>query len=195
MASSEYEAMKHLYAIMPEMVAEPLAWGSYQTDPTIWFYVCRYVEFEGGLPDKTEFTARLVEMHRRGVSTKGEFGFPIVTYGGRNPHWFPVTKSWEETFSRGLERTFEMEEDTHGADEDMRRLRDGIMSRVIPRLLRPLETEGREVIPTLVHGDIWDGNIAVDKRTGNPVIFDATPLYAHHECECSVHRMIDASRC
>ncbi|KAK3315093.1 hypothetical protein B0H66DRAFT_642375 [Apodospora peruviana] len=52
---------------------------------------------------------------------------------------------------------------------------------VIPRLLRPLETEGRTLIRTLVHGDLWDGNASVDVSTGRPLIFDPTPLYAHNE--------------
>jgi fructosamine-3-kinase len=62
-------------------------------------------------------------------------------------------------------------------------LRQEIIAKVIPRLLRPLETEGRSVIPQLVHGDLWDGNTAVDAVTEKPLIFDACSSYAHHECK------------
>jgi len=191
MVSAEYEAMKALYSVMPEMVAEPLGWGPYEAEPDTWFFICRYCELSGGTPDASDFPALVAEMHSRGSSTKGEFGFPVVAFGGRNPSWFPVTNSWEETFSRGLARTFELEEETHGPDEEMRRLRDGIMTRVVPRLLRPLETEGRKLVPTLVHDDLWDGNASVDVNTGRPVIFDATPLYAHNECRC--HQAVSLS--
>jgi fructosamine-3-kinase len=109
-------------------------------------------------------------------------------YGGRNPQTFPVSKTWEECFSKGLDNIFDMEEKVQGADEEMRQLREGLMTKVIPRLLRPLETEGRTLIPTLVHGDMWQGNVAVDKATGRPIIFDATPLYAHHECKQPIPR-------
>jgi protein-ribulosamine 3-kinase len=105
-----------------------------------------------------------------------------VTYSGRNPQYFPPSKSWEECFTLGLKAEFEQEERTHGPDAEMRRLRDEFFDKVIPRLLRPLETEGRKVTPRLVHGDLWDGNASVDVNKGNPVIFDAVPIYAHNEC-------------
>lgn len=184
MVSSEFEAMTALYRLMPELVAEPLGWGEYEEEPDIYFFLCRFCELSDTIPDVSDFPALIAEMHKRGAAEdKGEFGFPIVTYGGRNPHWFPVTKSWEETFTKGLERAFEMDEIAQGPDEELSQLREGILNMVIPRLLRPLESEGRKVAATLVHGDLWDGNASIDTNTGLPVIFDATPLYAHNECE------------
>lgn len=59
------------------------------------------------------------------------------------------------------------------------------MTKIIPRLLRPLESEGRTLTPCIVHGDLWDGNASVDVNTGHPMIFDGTPLYAHNECKLS----------
>lgn len=185
MAESEYKATKMLFNIMPEMVAEPMAWGAYKDLPDTWFYLCRYYKLSGGLPDLFEFPKLLAEMHRRGSRT-GNFGLDQVTYGGRNPKYFPPSRTWEETFSKGLQKTFEREEDTQGPDENMQRLRDVLMTKVVPRLLRPLEIEGRTIAPTLVHGDLWDGNASVDENTGHPIIFDATPLYAHNECTRSV---------
>lgn len=58
-----------------------------------------------------------------------------------------------------------------------------MLEKVVPRLLRPLEEDGRTVVPRLCHGDLWDGNVSVDVNTGRPIIFDAIPLYAHNECE------------
>lgn len=184
MVSSEFYAMKLLYSIIPEMVAEPLAWGAYSDEePDTYFFICRFRELSNDIPDVADFPALLAEFHRRSKSTTGEFGFPITMFGGRNPQAFPLTKSWEECFSKGLDKIFDMEEQTHGPDEEMQRLREGLMTKVIPRLLRPLETEGRVLVPSLVHGDLWDGNASVDVETGHPMIFDATPLYAHNECE------------
>ncbi|KAK7985432.1 Fructosamine/Ketosamine-3-kinase [Apiospora saccharicola] len=167
MAESEYKGMSMLKHVMSQMMPSPDAWGAYKDKPYTWFYLC----------------------HKR----PGDFGLDLVTYGGRNPKYFPPSGSWEETFSKGLQWTFDMEEKTQGPDEDMRRLRDEVMTKVVPRLLRPLETEGMKIIPTLVHGNLWDGNASVDE-TGRLVIFDATPLYAHHEYEmapwwASRHRM------
>lgn len=125
----------------------------------------------------------VAKFHELGVSKTGEFGFPITMYGGRNPQTFPLSKTWEECFSKGLDNLFNTEEKTHGPDDEMRQLRQETMTKVIPRLLRPLETEGRTLTPTLVHGDLWDGNASLDVTTGQPMFFDATPLYAHNECQ------------
>ncbi|KAH9889622.1 Fructosamine kinase-domain-containing protein [Xylariomycetidae sp. FL2044] len=183
MVSGEYSAMSKLYSAAPEMVAEPLGWGSYAADPNIHFFICRFHQLSGDIPSLSDFPKALAEMHKRNVSPTGEFGFDQVTFGGRNPQFFPQSTSWETTFSRGLSLIFDAEETTHGPDDEMTELREGIMNLVIPRLLRPLETEGRSIAPTLVHGDLWDGNASVDVNTGKPMIFDATPLYAHHEYE------------
>jgi fructosamine-3-kinase len=185
MAVSEFEAMKKLYVVMPELIAEPLGFGEYKEEEGVSFFVCRYYELSGDIPDVSDFPALLADMHRRpaGVSETGEFGLDLVTYGGRNPHHFPVAKTWEQCFAGGLALTFNMEEETHGPDPELAELREGIMTKVIPRLLRPLETEGRTIKPVLVHGDIWDGNASVNVNTRQPVIFDPTPLYAHNECE------------
>lgn len=122
-------------------------------------------------------------MHTKGISPTGKFGFPVTTYQGRQPQDNTLCDTWEESFSRGIQRFFELEEEAQGYDEGMIELRKGIMEKVIPRLLRPMETEGRKIVPTLVHGDMWDGNTAVDNDTGEPIIFDACSSYAHNECK------------
>ncbi|KAK3935809.1 hypothetical protein QBC46DRAFT_461873 [Diplogelasinospora grovesii] len=178
MASSEFEAMKTLYNVMPEMVVEPVAWGAYVEEPDTYFFVCRFYDLMLGdsnrgdtdkksnkIPDVSVFPALVAELHKRGESKTREFGFPLTTYGGR------------------LGTVFDAEEKTQGPDEELTRLREGIMTKVIPRLLRPLETEGRTLTARLVHGDLWDGNASVDVNTGRPVIFDPTTLYAHNEYE------------
>lgn len=56
-----------------------------------------------------------------------------------------------------------------------------VLARVVPRLLRPLQENGRVIKPCLVHGDCWDGNTATDARTGQAFVFDACSFYAHNE--------------
>lgn len=185
MVSSEYEGMKVLHSIIPEMVAEPMAWGTYKDEPDTYFFVYRYCELSDDIPSLSDFPVLVAEMYRRSAKEGGEFGFPHTTFGGRNPQRFPPSKSWEACFSSGLGSLFDLEEETHGPEDDMTALREGVMKKAIPRLLRPLETEGRTLTPCVVHGDLWDGNASVDVNTGHPMIFDGTPLYAHHECELS----------
>ena len=54
--------------------------------------------------------------------------------------------------------------------------------KVIPRLLRPMETGTRRLKPTLVHGCLWHGNVGVDVKTDEPMLYDCCAFYGHHEC-------------
>jgi protein-ribulosamine 3-kinase len=69
-----------------------------------------------------------------------------------------------------------------GSDPEMEQLLPIIFDRVVPRLLRPLETDGRSVKPSLVHGDLWYANSGLDAESGGSLIFDACCFYAHNEC-------------
>lgn len=74
-------------------------------------------------------------------------------------------------------------EESRGPDEELTDLFGQTMTKVDPRLLRPLETGGRQIKPCLVHGNLYSGNVSVDIETGRPVLYDATCLYAHNECK------------
>ena len=58
--------------------------------------------------------------------------------------------------------------------------------KVVPRLLRPLETEGRTLKPCLVHGDFWDGNTAVAIESGQLYMFDSGAFWGHNECKLQI---------
>ena len=75
----------------------------------------------------------------------------------------------------------------HGVpSKELGDLSPDLFEKVIPRLLRPLETDGNSITPVLVHGDLWCGNAAVDRETDAPLIFDPSSFYAHNECTTSL---------
>ena len=51
---------------------------------------------------------------------------------------------------------------------------------VVPRLLLPLQSDGRTIEPALVHGDCWDGNTAITED-GRAVFYDVATFYGHNE--------------
>lgn len=55
-----------------------------------------------------------------------------------------------------------------------------VVSKVVPALLLPLQTDGRSIKPCLVHGDCWDGNTATGED-GRAFFFDVASFYAHSE--------------
>ena len=183
MMSGEFASMSALHNTMPDLAPKPIAWGTYASNPNIHFFLCSFHDMTDDVPDVEVFPAKIAELHMKGVSPNGKFGFPVVTYQGRLPQDTTWCDTWEKCFSRSLKRMLELEEEAQGYSEKMKSLSDAIMTKVIPRLLRPLETEGRQIQPRLVHGDLWDGNTSTDVATDNPVIFDAAAFYAHNECK------------
>jgi len=197
--------MSALYENMPDLVPQPIGWGTYAKDANTHFFICAFREMTGEVPGEastvvgsdveprhrlggelqriSDFTGQIARLHKTALSPTGRFGFPVMTYGGRLPQDTTFCDTWEESFTRGIQRMFDLEEVQHGRDPDMVQLRALIVRKAIPRLLRPLETDGKSISACLMHGDLWDGNTGVDRETRKPVIFDACSSYAHHECK------------
>ena len=83
---------------------------------------------------------------------------------------------------------FEVEENAHGKDPKMESLKKVLHEKVIPRLLRPLETEGRSIQPCLIHSDIWPGNTMLDSDTQEVIIFDFCAYWGHNEADLGTCR-------
>ncbi|MCJ1401864.1 hypothetical protein MMC11_005081 [Xylographa trunciseda] len=181
MVSGEYKSMKALHDTLATITPVPVAWGTYAADANVHFFLCGFVDMTDDLPDSQLLGASLAELHKRGLSPNGKYGFPVPTLQGTIPQYTDWCDSWEEFFSNSIKRVMENEEKSQGPDPEVQKLCEAILSKVVPRLLRPLETGGRTIQPRLVHGDIWDGNVSTDVKTNLPVIFDATCIYAHNE--------------
>lgn len=128
-------------------------------------------------------------MHTKVISPNGMFGYPIVTGRGtadREEHW---SRSWAARFTHMLKDLIKMDNQVNGVWSEYDAACERLISRVIPRLLGALQSDGREIHPVLVHGDLWEGNVAKDMGTGEIVIFDNDEcMYAHNEMEFSTWR-------
>lgn len=183
MATTEFQAMDVLHKIKPEIFVEPVCYGSYESVPDTHFFVAKFIEMSGEVPNAEILPALVADMHKSTACPTGMFGFPIETFGGNKAQMFPASESWEKCFTQGMKKIFKAELDAHEADEEMMNLEDEMVQKVIPRLLRPLETEGRSVSRTLVHDNLWAGNVSIDRKTGKLVIFSGTLVWGHNECE------------
>lgn len=169
---------------MPGFTPAPLAVGTYAADPDVHFYLASYVEMTDEVPEVDQLPVKVAELHSKALSPTGKFGFSVPTNMGACVQPNEWTSSWEECFRRLISVQFEFEQEVHGHSDEMREMHQTILDKVIPRLLRPLETEGRSIQPRFVHGDLWDGNTSIDVTTDQPLIFDASGMYAHSECKC-----------
>lgn len=183
MMYGEYESMKAIAKYSPDFVPHPIAWGTFASDPNLHFMVEQFREMDREVPDMEPTCSALAEMHLQSHSAKIEkFGFDITTYNGRLAQDNAWTEKWEDLFVQQLHGMLVQEIESQGPQtEEMQVLLQQIFDKVIPRLLRPMETDGHKIIPTLIHGDFWHGNVSTDVDTGNPVTYDASAFWGHNE--------------
>ena len=183
MMSGELASMNAIHTALSTIAPIPIAWGTYASDPDIHFFLCSFHEMSDELPDVERFSSEVAALHHKAKSPTGKFGFQVTTFQGNLPQDNTWCDTWEEFYIRGMNRMLQLEETSQGRCQEFEELRGPMFEKVIPRLLRPLETGGRKIEPTLVHGDLWYGNASTDLATDEPLIFDACCFYAHNECE------------
>ena len=185
MVSGEFISMTALHQVIPTASPTPIAWGTYALNPEIHFFLCDFVHIVDELPDIQNFTTTVAELHAKSSSPNGKYGFPLPTYLGQMPQYHTWTDSWEVFFTRSMERLMTTIEESQGPDKQLRYLFGQTMNKVVPRLLRPLETGGRQIKPSLVHGDLYSDNVSIDAEDGRSILYHAACLYAHNECKAS----------
>ena len=188
MMSGEHRAMSLMYDASADLVPRPLAWGTYSTIQDVHFLLCDFHEMKDELPDLSSFPAKMAKLHRETTSSNGKYGFWVTTFHGNTPLDHGWASTWEEYFTTRTKTLVQMEQEAQGPCQEILDLAQPFFNKVVPRLLRPLETGGRSIRPALVHGDLWHGNVSVDAKTQKPIIFDAACFYAHNEYDLGVWR-------
>lgn len=189
MMEGDFASMWELYKVVPNFVPKPCAWGKSKLEkPATYFFLCDFVEMDKGLPDPEAFCSRVAELHQNSQSPTGMFGFPIRNCQGKFLQENGWDRSWASFFTRLLVSFFKLDIATNGTWPEYQRAFDKVVNHVIPKLLEPLQSNGRSLKPSLVHGDLWHGNAATNNETGNPVAFDASAFYAHNEYELGTWR-------
>ncbi|OCL02753.1 hypothetical protein AOQ84DRAFT_348674 [Glonium stellatum] len=179
----ELESTSQIHNVVGNFTPKPIGCDSFKALPNAHYYLCTFYDLAEELPEPTEFCAKVAALHANSKSPNGKFGFHVVTYNGDLPQENGYTDTWEEFFVNGFKHVLNLNIQRGGPWEEMERLKPDMLSKVIPRLLRPMETGGRSIRPSLVHGDLWCGNAAVDMRTNLPLIYDPSSFYAHNEYE------------
>ena len=154
MAEGEYASMHALYSVAPDMIPKPLGWGTLEANPNGHFFLCEFINLANEIPDPSSICKALADLHRRSIamSPNGMFGFEVTTCNGTFPQDNRWNESWEAFFAQQMRGAFEAEQEVHGISEDYQRLLPALFEKVIPRLLRPLETGDNSIKPALIHG-------------------------------------------
>ncbi|KFY59296.1 hypothetical protein V496_05723 [Pseudogymnoascus sp. VKM F-4515 (FW-2607)] len=183
MTRGEFQSINAMHSILPVFVPMPIACGTYRTIPDTHFFLCEFRDMTNSMPDPHKFAALLSTLHQESVSPTGKFGFHITTYAGNLPQFVEWEDSWEAFFAKSMRQALDLEIERKGPSEELDALSLTLFEKVIPRLLRPLESDGRIVKPSLVHGDLWYANAGIDVDNGQPLVFDSCCFFAHNEYE------------
>ena len=189
MMEGEFSAMTELYKFAPTFIPKPYTWGKFESaPPSTYFFLLEFKDMTSKLPYPKPFCSELAKLHQTSVSPTGKFGFHVATTHGKLPQYMVWTSSWEVMFRKILSDLLLLDLDTNGPWKDFQNVYERILTLVLPILIGPLESEGRTVKPCLLHGDLWDGNIGIDNKTGHIYIFDASSFYGHNELELGMWR-------
>ncbi|KAK5656580.1 hypothetical protein OQA88_4559 [Cercophora sp. LCS_1] len=180
----EFEATSTIYSITPDFCPKPIAWGALNEEADAHFYVCKFYDFTEGVPEPVSFCEKLARLHSAYQSPEGKFGFHCTTYNGNLPQDNTWNDSWEAFFDNGLRHVLKVREERAPPSDELNALLPALFDKVIPRLLRPLESHGRKIQPSLVHGDLWCGNASIiDQSTEEGIVYDPSSFWAHNEYE------------
>ena len=182
---------------MPQLAPmKPHAWGTLANDAQMMFLLYEWFEMdevkESERVDVMErLGMRLADLHIRSRTGWRWCGFHVETFvGGEIPvrQNIRMVETWEEWFVGNFRQQLDFLEeyeiaraDVNGDDDDEFSLGYAVIWKVIPRLLRPLQTGGRNIASSLLHGDVCLRNIAVSRHSGQPIVFGASSFYGHNE--------------
>lgn len=181
-AIGEYQSAQALHSVIPDNVPRPIAIGVLARDPSKHFLVFEFVDLIEELPPVAEFAGVIAQLHKNSTSPNGKFGFDVPTSQSLQlaNTW---CDTWEDFFARAFRGTVALEQEAQGHSQEIQDLAEQVCTKVIPRLLRPMESEGRKLKPTLLHGSLWHGNVGINAMTDGVVLYDCCAFYGHHECE------------
>ncbi|KAM7190689.1 Fructosamine kinase domain containing protein [Rhypophila sp. PSN 637] len=186
-ARGEFESTRELLSVIPNNVPQVVAHGSCASKPDRAFFLAEFRDMRDELPSASDLVSVVAAIHTK-TSPNGKFGYPVTTFSGKHPMDTRWCDTWEEYFTRCMKDTMDAELAMQGPNSELQELSGKILTKVIPRLIRPMETGGRKIKSALVHGDLWHGNVSVDEKTKVPVLYDPCCFYGHNEYDFSMWR-------
>lgn len=196
MLRGEHHSAADVTALMPGFSPIPIGWGVFDSDPDLVFFLQFFHRMDHEISDMAKLTKTLAGYHDKSqtkfedmTAGKGRpegyyFGYYVQTHNrklGQDNTW---TRTWEEYFVRNMRIMLQYGEDVGGEwPQKIQELLPPLFEKILPRLLRPMEMEGRSVTPSLLHGDLWVGNTCTDLDRELAIAYDACCFWGHNECE------------
>lgn len=195
----EHASLNALHSVDPSLYLCPRshAHGALRASPGKFFLATDFVDFNSSAVDGTglSLAAKLAKVHTTPAPAphgfpKPMFGFPVPTCCGATKQENTWTESWAEFYAEHRLRAVLREGGRkNGPDQELAKTVEQVAGAVVPRLLGRLEN----VMPVVVHGDLWSGNHGrgrIGAEGGiEEVVFDPSCVYGHSEYELGIMRM------
>lgn len=185
--AGEAESLRAIFEAAPGLAPRLLATGTTGNDARSGagnpFFLSEYMDIGGLTIQTAELLGERLAKELHTFKSPNGFGFAVPTYCGatrQDNGWF---STWEECFSTMVENLLQKLPSERRYAELLNKGEE-VRKRVVPWLLRPLVID-----PVLLHGDLWSGNTGIDRKTGQPVIFDPSSYYGHGEADLAIARM------
>lgn len=182
MFDSEFASLLEIYKTKTVRVPKPIKVISAGEDH---FIAMEHIDMKSLNKHSSELGEQLANLHLyneivakndgSSVPYTGKFGFHIPTSCGRIIHDNTWSDDWPTFYARTrLDFQVNLLQKNTG-DREVGELWSGLQI-IIPKFF-----ENIEIKPSLIHGDLWGGNVG--ETNSEPVIYDPGSLYAHHEFE------------
>jgi len=190
LVEGEYESACAINKIVPGLVPRATGWGKYLDGSTqVYFFLGNHHDMDlVPAPEPASLVERVAKMHIEGKSPTGMFGFHVPTVCGKFVRTTKWEKTWAACFTNLLNDVIRYDNETNGPWPEFDAACKQVIDVVIPRLLGALQSDGRNIEPVLIHGDLWEQNVGIDMETGDTILFDPGSVYAHNEMEFGTWR-------
>ena len=175
----EAEALNELRQTQTIRVPQPITHGVSQGNA---FLVLEYIEFGSPKPDSHANAGKqLAALHKHTVQ---QYGWKHDNVIGSTPQKNPLSDSWPEFFrDHRLGYQFDLAQRSGKTFSGQEALMEQIRE-----FFKDYTPE-----PSLLHGDLWGGNMNFDAE-GNPVIFDPATYYGDRETDIAFTEMFGGFR-
>jgi protein-ribulosamine 3-kinase len=175
----EAEALNELRQTQTIRVPQPITHGVSKGNA---FLVLEYIEFGSPKPDSHANAGKqLAALHKHTVQ---QYGWKHDNVIGSTPQKNPLSDSWPEFFrDHRLGYQFDLAQRSGKTFSGQEALMEQIRE-----FFKDYTPE-----PSLLHGDLWGGNMNFDAE-GNPVIFDPATYYGDRETDIAFTEMFGGFR-
>lgn len=137
LAEGEYHSATNVNSVVLGFGPQAIGWGKYDNQETAtYFFLGTFHDMDFPKPPKPEEIIPLVsQLHGRGTSPNGMFGYPVPVVCGRMQRTVTWTNSWAESFTFQLKDVNKYDNDANGSWPEYDVACDQLIDAVIPRLL------------------------------------------------------------